>query len=350
MSHLTTSSSANVALLHGAGYVGGELCRLLSVHPNVRLTAVTSRTYAGRPLHAAHASLRGTVGGTFVEPESLDLSGVDAVVVAAEHGCGLEVIPALLDAGFEGAVVDLSADFRLRDASVYAEWYGTEHAAPGLLGQFAYGLPELSGGYAPETHLVANPGCFATGLALALAPLAARGVPFEAHVTGCTGASGSGARPSAATHFPDRDGNVRAYNVLTHRHIAEVVQAVGEHVDLAFVPVSGPWTRGIWATVHVGWPGALDADTVGAWYADAYDDRPFVRLSPGALPEMRHAVRTPFADLGWLVEGGRLVVGVALDNLLKGAASQAVQNLNLVLGLQETAGLLPHRVAVPESV
>jgi N-acetyl-gamma-glutamyl-phosphate reductase len=349
MSHLTTSSAANVALLHGAGYVGGELCRLLSAHPDLRLATVTSRTYAGQPLHAAHASLRGMVDGTFVAPGDLDFHDLDAVVVAAEHGRGMEVIPALLDAGFEGAVVDLSADFRLRDASVYAEWYGTEHAAPSLLRQFAYGLPELNGGYAPGTRLVANPGCFATGLALALAPLAARGVPFEAHVTGCTGASGSGARPSAATHFPDRDGNVRAYNVLTHRHTAEVVQAVGEHVDLAFVPVSGPWTRGIWATVHVGWPNALDAADVHAWYAEAYAGAPCIRLSPGALPEMKAVVHTPFADLGWQVEGGRLVVGVALDNLLKGAASQAVQNLNLVLGLRETAGLLPEPVSVLES-
>jgi N-acetyl-gamma-glutamyl-phosphate reductase len=334
-----------VALLHGAGYVGRELIRLLSGHPGVTLATVTSRTYAGKPFHAAHPALRGQVDGAFDAPDALDaatLAGLDAVVVAAEHGRSMTVVPALRDAGFEGPVVDLSADFRLRNAALYPTWYDTTHAAPALLDAAAYGLPECCAPYPDGTTLVANPGCFATGLALALAPLAAQDTPLDVHATALTGASGSGARPSAATHFPDRDGNVRAYKTLAHQHVPEVRQTIGDHVDLHFVPASGPWTRGIWGTLQVRWPGdAPDEATVAAWYDDAYAAASCVRCTPGALPELGPVVGTPFCDLGWQQEGRTLVVGFALDNLLKGAASQAVQNLNRLLGHPEAAGLLP---------
>jgi N-acetyl-gamma-glutamyl-phosphate reductase len=159
-------------------------------------------------------------------------------------------------------------------------------------------------------------------------------------VTALTGASGSGTRPRATTHFPTRDGNVRAYKVLAHQHLPEVLEVVGSHVGVGFVPVSGPWTRGIWGTAHVRLPDGIDAAEVGAWYAEAYGGQPFVRTWPGELPELRYAVGTPFCDLGWVVQGAHLVVGFALDNLLKGAASQAVQNLNLLHGLPDTAGLV----------
>jgi N-acetyl-gamma-glutamyl-phosphate reductase len=331
---------SSIALLHGAGYVGGELVSLLHGHPGVELAAVTSRTFAGQPVHVAHPSLRGQVELAFTDPKGLDLSVLDAVVIAAEHGRGMQLVPELVAGGFAGPIVDLSADFRLNDAAEYAEWYGTEHAAPGMLDDFVYGLPELSAPYPAGTTGIANPGCFATGLSLAVAPLATQNVPLAAHITACTGASGSGASPSAATHYPSRDGNVRAYNVMQHRHTAEIQHAVGTHVDLSFVPVSGPWTRGIWGTVQVTWPTPITVDEVSAWFDDAYGNAPCVRVSPGELPELRPVVSTPFVDIGWRVSGHRLVVGVALDNLLKGAASQAVQNLNLLLDLPETAGLL----------
>jgi N-acetyl-gamma-glutamyl-phosphate reductase len=320
--------------------VGGELIRLLHSHPAAAPAAVTSRTFAGEPLAEAHPSLRGQIDQAFTAPADLSLDALDAVLVAGEHGQSMHLVPDLLDAGFEGPIIDLSADFRFRDAGVYPAWFDVEHPAPALLEQAAYGLPERPGGPA-AAQLVANPGCYATGITLALAPLAAQGEPFSVHVTALTGASGSGATPSAATHYPTRDGNVRPYKVLAHQHAPEIQQTVGDHVDLHFVPASGPWTRGIWGTAQVDWPGPLDDGAVADWFEAAYADAPFVRTAPGTLPSLQPAVRTPFCDLGWQRQGDTLVVGFALDNLLKGAASQAVQNLNRALGWPETTGLLP---------
>jgi N-acetyl-gamma-glutamyl-phosphate reductase len=333
-------SSPRVGLLHGAGYVGGELVRLLNDHPACTLAAVTSRTFAGEPLHTPHAHLRGRVSGAFIAPDALDLSGLDGLVIAAEHGRTMHLVPDLRNAGFDGPIVDLSSDFRFATADAYEAANGQPHAAPEWIGEAHYRIPEVTGPLPAEARFVANPGCFATALTLALAPLAAQDVPLTASVTALTGASGSGASPSSATHFPDRDGNVRAYKVLQHRHAPEVVQTLGDHVQVNFVPVSGPWTRGIWATAQVEWPAPVDADTVAGWFADAYADAPLVRCSPDALPELKPVARTPFGDVGWQVHGRTVVVGVALDNLLKGAASQAVQNLNHLLGLPDALGLL----------
>jgi N-acetyl-gamma-glutamyl-phosphate reductase len=316
------------------------LIRILAGHPRATLTAVTSRTFAGQPLAEAHASLRGQVEHSFVAPADVDLDVLDAILVAGEHGQSMHLIPELLEAGFEGPIVDLSADFRFRDAAVYPEWFEVEHPAPELLDSATYGLPEWSDG-PPSGQITANPGCYATGITLALAPLAAQETPFSAHVTALTGASGSGAKPSSATHFPTRDGNVRPYKVLAHQHGPEILQTVGSHVDLNFVPASGPWTRGIWGTAQVNWPSAFSADAVDGWFNDAYADAPFVRYSPDDLPSLQPTVGTPFCDVGWQRQGDTLVVGFALDNLLKGAASQAVQNLNRALELPEASGLLP---------
>ncbi|PQJ34110.1 N-acetyl-gamma-glutamyl-phosphate reductase [Salinibacter sp. 10B] len=338
----STTGSARVGVLHGASYVGGELIRILANHPSATLAAVTSRTFAGQSLAEPHASLRGQVKQSFVAPDKVDLDGLDAVLVAGEHGQSMHLVPELLEAGFEGPIVDLSADFRFRDADIYPEWFDVEHPAPDLLDTATYGLPEWRDG-APSGQITANPGCFATGITLALAPLAVQETPFSVHVTALTGASGSGAKPSSATHFPTRDGNVRPYKVLAHQHGPEILQTVGPHVNLNFVPASGPWTRGIWGTAQVDWPSPLSPDAVNDWFDDAYADAPFVRYSPGELPSLQPAVGTPFCDVGWQRDEDTLVVGFALDNLLKGAASQAVQNLNRALGFSETAGLLPER-------
>jgi len=334
------SGPARIGILHGASYVGGELIRLLVGHPHAELAAVTSRTFAGQPLSEPHAALRGQVDHSFIAPSEVPLDVLDAVLVAGEHGQSMHLIPDLLEAGFEGPIVDLSADFRFRDADIYPEWFDVEHPAPALLDEAAYGLPEWTGGPG-DAQIVANPGCFATGITLALAPLAAQDEPLSAHVTALTGASGSGAKPSSATHFPTREGNVRPYKVLAHQHGPEILQTIGDHVDLNFVPASGPWTRGIWGTAQVDWPAAGGADAVADWFADAYADASLVRTSAGSLPSLQPTVGTPFCDVGWERQGDTLVVGFALDNLLKGAASQAVQNLNRTLGFPEAAGLLP---------
>ncbi len=329
-----------VAVLHGAGLAGGELVRLLLAHPHARLAAVTSRTFAGRPVSDAHPSLRGVTDLAFTD--DLGPPSFDAVFVCAEHRAGAAAVARLRASGFEGLVVDLSADHRLSDAALYPAWYGFEHPAPDALADAVYGLADVFPERLPGARLVANPGCFATGIALALYPLVGLLGRFDASVTALTGASGSGAQPSAATHFPTRDGNVRAYKTLGHQHLAEVGQTLGPDAAVHFVPASGPWTRGIWGTAHVALPAGVSEKDVTAAFETAFADRPLVRLSPGALPELLPAVGTPFADLGWVAgPGGHLVAGFALDNLGKGAAAQAVQNLNLALGFPETAGLLP---------
>ena len=341
----TDAAAPRVAVLSGAGYVGGACVRLVAGHPGLALAAATSRTFAGQPVHVPHPHLRGQVDLAFTAPDALDLTDLDALLVASEHGASAQLLPSILEDGFDGVIVDLSADFRFDDASAYRTWYGYDHPAPDLLGAFAYGLPERFAPYGEDVRLVANPGCFATGLALALGPLADRwpehaGGALAASVTALTGASGSGATASAATHFPTRAGNVRAYKVLAHQHVPEVQHALGGGLDLAFVPASGPWTRGIWGTAHVALPDGVTAAEIAAWFEADYGGAPLVRLTDGALPELRAAARTPFADLGWVVQGRTLALGFALDNLLKGAASQAVQNLNRLLGLPEAAGLV----------
>lgn len=344
----TTAAPARIGVLHGAGYVGGELIRLLVGHPTASLAVVTSRTFAGEPIAEAHPTLRGQVDLPFTAPDALTPSDLDAVLVAGEHGQSMDLVPSLLDTGLDGPIVDLSADFRFSDATVYPEWFDVTHPAPDLLTEAVYGLPELDEGIG-KVALVANPGCYATGITLALAPLAAQDVPFTAHVTALTGASGSGATPSTATHYPTRDGNVRPYKVLAHQHTPEITQSLGPHVTLRFVPASGPWTRGIWGTVQVDWPVPLNAAAVTDWFKDTYDTAPLVRTTAGSLPALQPVVRTPFCDLGWQVQDDTLVVGFALDNLLKGAASQALQNLNRALGRPETAGLRPQPTPHPKN-
>lgn len=336
-----------VGILHGASYVGRELIELLTQHPETGLATVTSRTFAGQSVSAAHPSLRGRVNLSFTAPNELDESALDALIVAGEHGQSMQLIPDLLATGFDGTIVDLSADFRYSDPELYRKWFDVDHPAPECLDEAVYGLPEWADGI-ESTSLVANPGCFATGISLALAPLSEQGVSFSARVTALTGASGSGAKPSSTTHFPDREGNVRPYKVLDHQHQPEIMQVVGEHVALDFVPASGPWTRGIWGTAHIEWPTAIPDDVVSGWFTEAYAEAPCVRCSTGSLPSLQPVVGTPFFDVGWETDGTTLVVGFALDNLLKGAASQAIQNLNRVLDLPETVGLLPQPVATAE--
>ena len=334
------SNTIDTGIIHGSGYVGRELIRLLLRHPSVRLSHVSSRTHAGKPIWEVHPELRGDTELSFSEPNYAAVSGMDALFVAGAHGDSVGIVDEVLSAGYQGLLVDLSADFRLRDSSLYPVWYDFTHPAPDRLGEFIYGLPEIHAPYPEGTRFVANPGCFATALTLALWPLARRLDRLDAFVTALTGASGSGVKPSATTHFPDREGNVRAYSVLRHRHLPEVLQELGEGVSVTFVPVSGPWTRGIWGTAHV--PALLTPGVdVSDLFQEVYGGASFVRLWPGRLPELRWAAGTPYCDIGWIEGDEGTVVGFALDNLLKGAASQAVQNLNLLAGLGETTGLLP---------
>jgi LysW-gamma-L-alpha-aminoadipyl-6-phosphate/LysW-L-glutamyl-5-phosphate reductase len=331
-----SGAKIRAAVLHGAGYGGGVLVKILSRHPAVSLDVVTSRSFAGKPVWTAHPALRGASELAFADDDQLPLDRLDVLFVAAEHGQSARTVAEVLDRGYQGAVIDLSADFRFRDPEIYPRMFGFEHPRPELLAEFTYGLTEARAPYAEGTRFIANPGCFATAIELALLPLARRDSPFRASITALTGASGSGARPKDTTHFPTREGNVRAYKVFTHQHEPEMRAVLGEHVELSFVPVSGPWTHGIWGTAHVT---GIESGDVRAAYETFYRDSPLVRLWDG-LPELRFSVGSPFCDLGVVEVDGQVVIGFALDNLWKGAASQAIQNMNLLFALDETTGLV----------
>ena len=330
----------SVAILHGAGYVGRKLIESVLVHPELNLGAVTSRSHAGEPLWKAHPHLLGQTDLSFVDG-LVESTGLDLIFVAAAHSEGALAVGKLLDDGFGGLIVDMSADFRHPDPTVFFNQYQTQHPRPDLLNRAWYGMPEVTGAPPKGTKLIANPGCFATAISLALYPLSLHPSPLEGigtpvAITAMTGASGSGLRAKQTTHFPSRSGNVRAYKVMAHQHEAEI-RRMAPDVSFTFVPVSGPWTSGIWGTAHVHASGVNPQEI----YERAYASKPLVRLWPGELPELHWSVDTPFVDIGWIQEGDSLVVGFALDNLMKGAASQAIQNVNLAFGFPETMGLVP---------
>ncbi len=325
----------SVAILHGAGYVGRKLIESVLVHPELDLAAVTSRSHAGQALWKAHPHLLGQVDLSFVEGLG-DTAGLDLIFVAAAHSEGALAVGMLLDSGFSGLIVDMSADFRHPDPAVFFNQYQTQHPRPDLLNRAWYGMPEITGAPPKGTKLIANPGCFATAISLALYPLSLEGIDNTVAITAMTGASGSGLRAKQMTHFPSRSGNVRAYKVMDHQHEAEICRMAPD-VAFTFVPVSGPWTAGIWGTAHVEASGVILKEI----YESAYESKPLIRLWPAELPELHWSVDTPFVDIGWIQKGDSLIVGFALDNLMKGAATQAIQNVNLAFGFPETMGLVP---------
>lgn len=335
-------NKARVGLWGGAGYTGGELLRILSAHPAASVSAVASRSHAGRPVTAAHPHLRAMSNVIF--SEEIDPAGLDVLFLAGGHGEAMERLPSLLNKGPKGLkVVDLSADFRLKDAALYPAWYGKPHAAPELLAGFVYGLPELDAPAIRTADRVANPGCFATAVILALAPAARAGWTGTARVTAVTGSSGSGVAPSATTHHPAREGSLKAYKPLAHQHIPEVEacldRAAGKpSLRLSLVPVSGPFVRGIYAVCHLDLPAGTSEADFKALYRDAYAGKPFVRLAE-APPDLKATAGSNYCEIFVGTRGADGFVIAALDNLVKGAAGQAVQNMNLMLGLAETSGL-----------
>ncbi len=335
------------------GYGGGELARLLSSHPQAQITYVTSGTYAGKPLHAALPGLRGTGLTCEVFDAAACADMCDVVFLAGEAGVAMQAAPLLLDAGKR--VVDLSADFRLKSSSEYAHWYGTPHTAPELLPQAVYGLPELNKDAIAQARLVANPGCYPTSAILALAPLLSRSLVRldTLIVDSMSGASGAGrSKFSLDFHFAEMNESARAYGVGgTHRHTPEIEQAlaaiVGSDVKITFTPHLVPITRGILTTAYAALAevGNSAQDTLGSLhslYTEYYQDAPFVAvLDAGLFPATKHVQGTNQCHLGIAVDARtrRVVVVSAIDNLGKGAAGQAIQNMNLMLGLPETMGL-----------
>lgn len=330
------------AILGGTGYGGMELLRLLLAHPEVDLAAVTSRSRDGR-VDAAHPHLAGYCDVEFTRESPEVLAGLaetcNVLFQAKPHGVSAHQTPGLLEANETLRVIDLSGDFRLRDGAAYERHYGFEHPHTERLASAAYGLPECGGrGTVANARLVANPGCHATATILALHPLARLGLldGRRPAVTSVTGSSGSGAVPKPGTHHPERFGNFKAYRPLAHQHRPEIVQALGG-VELDFVPCSGPFARGIYATAIVRLDGD-DRGRVDEAFTRAYEAEPFVRLVDGTA-ELRHVVGTNHAEVGVVRDATTACITVAIDNLGKGMAGTAVQNLNIACDLDETTGL-----------
>lgn len=340
-----------VGVVGGTGYAGGELLRIFYQHPCAAVTYVASRSQAGAALSDWHPALAGCYDLVY-EPVDVDAmaSRCDVVFLAVPHGASMELAAALLERGVR--VVDLGADFRLADADTYRAWYKAEHTRPDLLTEAVYGLPELNRESIARARLVANPGCFPTSVLLGVLPLADEGCVDTACVivSAVTGVSGAGATPAPLYHFPERTENVQAYGVPGHRHTAEMEQGIaavlarrgGGPVGVSFVPQLVPMSRGILATINMALTQPLTTDDVLGVMRRSYRDEPFVRvLGPDRMPQTKAVAGSNFCDVTARVDQrtGRVIVLSAIDNLVKGAAGQAVQNMNIMFGLDETAGL-----------
>src|SRR5216683_1281093 len=328
---------ARVAVAGATGYTGQELLRLLSRHPAVALTAAMSSGQAAgssRPLPGLARLWDGTI--VPLAPQTLAREA-DVVFLALPDAAAAELTPALVDAGVR--VIDLSGAFRLRDAAVRSRWYPETRALPAGV---AYGLTERERGAVARAQLVANPGCYPTATLLALAPLAEAGLLVantDIIVDAKSGVSGAGKTPSERTHFSEIHGSLAAYGVFNHRHGAEIEQGVGRTVT--FTPHLVPINRGILSTIYVRVAPGTTEEALADVYEHAYKGATFVRLVGSALPEIKHIAHTNFCDIGWRVDAsGRAILVSVIDNLLKGASGQAVQNLNVMLGIDERTGLI----------
>ena len=340
--------ATTVSILGASGYTGGELLRLLLQHPDVEVVGATSQQFSGEFLHRAHPNLRGRTQLKFVGRN--ELPAADVVFTCVPHGAGMKAVPALLDAGSK--VVDLSADFRLRDAAKYQEWYGVPHAAPGLLGKAVYGLPEFHREQIKGAQLVSGVGCTATATNLALYPLAKAGLlttgPAIADIK--IGSSASGLEANVASIHAERSRTIRLYAPTGHRHVAEVEQELalaGATPAVHYSAHAVELVRGLLATCHV-FLARDDVTDKDLWkaYRAAYGTEPFIRLVKERaglhrFPDPKLVAGSNYADIGFEVEEGtnRMVALCAIDNLVKGAAGSAVQCMNLMLGLDETTGL-----------
>lgn len=333
-----------VGIIGGTGYTGVELLRLLSVHPDAELAVITSRGEAGRAVADLFPNLRGHVDLTFVAPQDANLKVCDVVFSATPNGVAMTYVRDLLDAGVR--LIDVAADFRIKDVRTWEHWYGMQHACPELLEQAVYGLPERNRARIRDARLVANPGCYPTAVILGLLPLVENQlVDRDALIADAkSGVSGAGRAATVSSLLAEAGDSLKAYAVPGHRHNPEINQvlseAANESVDILFVPHLTPMIRGIHATLYATL--TVPGDDLQRWFEQRYSDEPFVDVLPqGAHPETRsvrgaNVCRIAVHRPG---DGNRIVVLSVIDNLVKGAAGQAVQNMNIMMGVSESAGL-----------
>ncbi|MFH0749164.1 MAG: N-acetyl-gamma-glutamyl-phosphate reductase [Candidatus Bathyarchaeota archaeon] len=340
-----------IGVIGGSGYIGGELLRILLLHPKVEVTTIVSRQHMGEYVFKVHPNLRKQ---TMLKFSPLDIQQIkmacDLVFTATPHGASVNLVPTLLEAGLK--VIDMSADFRLKDSVDYEKWYGWSHSHPELLKEAVYGLPELHREEIRKSRLIACPGCMSTATILALAPIVHPDAIDRTKIVVDVkvGSSGTGTTPTLSSHHPERFGGVRAYNVYGHRHIAEIEQELNllskEPISISFTPHAVNMVRGLLTTIHVFLKEDLNISDVWKLYRSLYQNEPFIRLireNKGLyrLPNPNIIVGSNFCDIGFELDNHvkRLILFSALDNLVKGAAGQGVQCLNILLGIDEKTGL-----------
>ena len=330
------------SVIGATGYAGAELMRLLTAHPEAVITHAVSKSFAGQKISALYPSFL----SNDYTLEELDFDAVaqdsDIVFTCLPHGASAETAAQLISRG--ARVIDLSGDFRYNDVSVYERWYKIQHAAPELLSESVYGMPELYRERIKKAQLVGNPGCYTTCAILAAAPLLKAGIvmPHGIIIDSKSGVTGAGRSEKLAYSFCEVDESLKAYGVATHRHTSEIEQelilAAGEVVS--FTPHLLPVKRGILSTIYlIPKAGVTEEDIADAY--SVYKDEPFVQVTGGALPEIKHVTGSNNCAIGYVLDrrANRLIVVSALDNLIKGAAGQAVQNMNIICGINETTGL-----------
>jgi N-acetyl-gamma-glutamyl-phosphate reductase len=336
-----------VAIIGASGYTGVELARILCNHPEFELTAATSRQYAGKPLSEVFPNL---LGKTDLICENLSVDELctraDLFFAAVPHKTAMDLVPKLLREGKK--VVDLSADYRLRDVATYEEWY-QEHSSPEFIKEAVYGLPELYRTQIKQARLVANPGCYPTSIVLGMAPLLKEGIidPATIIVDSKSGTTGAGRAASVPTLFCEVHDGFKAYKVGgTHRHLPEIEQELSalnkNSVTISFTPHLLPIARGILSTTYANLTSDISKEELRKLYTDMYKTEPFVRLVPeGTFPATQHVRGSNFCDIGFTIDKrtNRIIIVSAIDNIVKGAAGQAIHNMNLMCGLNESTGL-----------
>jgi len=339
------NTKISTAVVGATGYAGCELIKILLRHPETEITSVSGKVDGPDRISNIYPVFKGQLELVCDNVNVQQICGLaDLVFLALPHKVSMVFAPEFLKAGKK--VIDLSADYRLKDTAVYEKWYGIKHTSPDLLKTAVYGLPELYKDKIKKSAFIANPGCYPTGAILGLAPLLAEKAidPAQIIIDAKSGVTGAGRTPSLGLLFAETNENFKAYKINQHQHMPEIEQVLsdeaGSKIEVTFTPHLVPMNKGILSTIYT--VPAKEADTAGLLkiYAKFYKDAPFVRvLDEGAFPETKNVLGTNFCDIGIKVTGKRIIVITAIDNLYKGASSQAVQNMNLIMGFDEKLGL-----------
>lgn len=336
-----------IGIAGASGYTGLELIRLLAGHPDVEIAVLTSESFQGQNIAEVFPSLNGIVDLELQPLYDSIAQDCSVLFLALPHTTAMDKLPVYLQSDCK--IIDLSADYRLKDPEAYSDWYAVTHSHPELLKQAVYGLPELHRSAIQTARFIANPGCYPTSVILALAPLLKTDwVDLDSIISDSkSGVSGAGRKPSLTTSYTEVNEGISPYGLASHRHTPEMEQELsnlaGKPVRLTFSPHLVPMTRGMLSTIYINLNHTLSDENLFAHYRDFYKDESFVRvLSPGKFASSRHVLSSNFCDIGLKVDSrnNRLIITSALDNLIKGASGQAIQNMNIMLGLDEKTGLM----------